>query len=381
MFFLFIAWNVAVYLTRKTRKFYINENNCSNYITAVLEDDEICRPDKIIVIIGNMPKLTCLEETEVTQSCLSWCSTNEVKQYSFKGKDTTVLNLTNKAKTSSDEALKWYQQQCIATFLFVVENRFDRISFELLNRSVSGGSNNCYVIEFTYMAVPLFDISQFCKGLQNQTVANCKEPLVLRPQLDQYKRRVTDGIRCNLSELRDLIAVLKAHVDPYTGYFSNGFNLFKCHLEACELLFLEYFQYVKCGDRMQAVVSRRKVADMLKHCSNSLHKHLEIIVQNDRFDYLYLCIQYSNWSLWLNPHLSSLNKTVIEICQKSKRELEQAKNNAIQLYNDGQVLEYVVRQNCLNPMRGYENITWTGCKSIIEAVQKLALIGSHQVTF
>ena len=379
---MFIAWNVAVYLTRKTRKFYINENNCSNYITAVLEDDEICRPDKIIVIIGNMPKLTCLEETEVTQSCLNWCSTNEVKQYSFKGKekDTTVLNLTNKAKTSSDEALKWYQQQCIATFLFVVENRFDRISCELLNRSVSGGSNNCFVIEFTYMTVPSFDISQFCKGLQNQTDALCNRPLVLCPQLDQYIKK-TDGRKCSLNELRELLTVLKIHVDAHPEDVFYKRHQLECYLEAYELLFLEYFQYVKCGDRKQAAVSRQKVADMLELCSNSLHKHLEIIVQNDRFDYLYLCIQYSNWSLWLNPDLSSLNKTVIEICQKSKRKLEQEKNNAIQLYNDGQVLEYVVPENCLNPIRGYQKCTWTSCKSIIEAVQKLDLIGSHQVTF
>ena len=375
----FSSHGTSLYLTRKNRRFYITEKNCSNYITAVLEDDEICRPDKIIVIIGNMPKLTCLEETEVTQRCLSWCSTNEVKQYSFKAKSTTVLNLTNKAKTSSDEALKWYQQQCIAAFLFVVENRFDRFSFQLLNRSVSGGSSNCFVIEFTYMTVPLFDISQFCKGLQNQTDALCNRPLVLCPQLDQYKRRITDGIKCNLSEMRDLIAVLKAHVDARPGDFSNEFNLFECHLEAFQLLFLEYFEHVKCGDRKQAVATRQKVADMLQYCSNSLHKQLKIIVQNDKFDYSYLCIQYAKWSLWLNPDLSSLNETVIDICQKSKIKLEQEKVHATKSYDHGELSDYVVPEKCFNLIRVYENWTWTNLKNRVGAVQKLDLIGAHQV--
>ena len=346
----------------------------------MLEDNEICQLDKIVVVIGNVPKLNCLGETEVTQRYLNWYSTNEVKQYTFKG-NTTVLNLTNKAKTISEEALDWYKQQRIAAFIFVVEHRFDTFSFQLLNRSVSGGSNGCFVIELTYLTVPLVDITQFCKGLQNQTDALCKESLVLCPQLDQYTKRRTDGNKCNLSELKELSIVIKAHVDAHPEDFLFGINLMECYLEAYELLFLEYFQYVKSGDRKQAVVRRRKVADMLQNCSNCLHKQFEILFQKDMFDYLYLCVHYAKWSLWLNPDLSNLNETIIDICQKSKDKLEQEKINAIRSNDQSQILDYVVPEHCLNLIRGYQIRNWNNFKCRIEAAQKLDLIGGHQVVF
>ena len=318
------------FIDRKTRHFQLSKKNLSGYITSLLR--KWCRKDSMAVVIGYSAKIDSLKETALTAEESTWSCAKDLKKCTLDGDAKTVVCFSSLAKGISNAALEWHQQQDISVVLVVLGNNIDEQAFSLLRPSFCERS---LVLCLHCTTAFLLDISQFSKGLIDQTETESNTPLSVRRQYDESEL-IEDAENYKREEIRELITAYEN--SRYTIIDNDFLSGFRFYSEAFDEVFREFRKILTSeqGDperrREQAVACRKHASELLFKLSNLYSPHRLPRHQWRNFDRLqclgsFMSLQYASFSVWFNPNSLMCYNKIIEICRAAINRLEVTKNS------------------------------------------------------
>ena len=273
------------------------------------------------MLIGKASKIDNLKETELTAEELTWSCAKDMKKYTFGGDGITIVCFSSLAKGCSQAALEWYRQQDISVVFVVLGSSIDKAVFlELFYQSaLEVLRKRSKVLRLYCTTCSLNDISQFCKGLNDQTGTNCNTRL---PVMNHYDEStiIENAENYKREELRELITACE------------NANTIRIYPEAFDVVFREYCEHItsKQGDperrREQAVACRKYASELLLKITNSRNLAFNQMQDDDRARYLnsFLSLLHASCSVWFNPKPLMGYNQIIGMCTAAINNLQVA---------------------------------------------------------
>ena len=276
------------------------------------------------MLIGKASKIDNLKETELTAEELTWSCAKDMKKYTFGGDGITIVCFSSLAKGCSQAALEWYRQQDISVVFVVLGSSIDKVAcMELFYQSaLEVLRKRSKVLRLYCTTCSLIDISQFCKGLNDQTGTNCNTRLPVMNHYDE-STLIENAENYKREELRELITECENGRDNDTILVW----VFILYEEAFDVVFREYCEHITSKQGDPAVACRKYAFELLLKITNSRNLAFNQMGDDHRGQYIFSfkSLLDASCSVWFNPKPLMVYNQIIGMCTAVLNQLQVAK--------------------------------------------------------